>query len=153
MTRLRGVLLGLLLAAALATTGCQRQGDQRQEIDIAGCAIAHVVRDPSGTVLDITADGCARSIDPVDRLGRMAWLRLPDDAAFARVRTDGADSASTLLSRAELEDRYGPVPRRENGNGPLPLLLPVALVGFAILLGTAVYKSVRRGVIVVMYRA
>lgn len=149
---IRRALAGALLLAALGTTGCQRPPDRGQDVDVGGCAPAHIQRSPTAPVLDVTTDGCLGTVHPVRRLAGIAWLQLPDDIDVVRIRSAGPDSAPTMLTRADLERRHGPTPRPDRDDDLLFLLLPVGLLAYVSLIVLAAYGAVRAGVFVAVVR-
>ena len=152
MNTIRLGLAGVLLLTTLGTAGCHPQVDRGYELEVGGCAPAHVWQDPTSSALAITTDGCLSTVDPIRRLAGIAWLHLPDDIHIVRIRTAGHDSAPTVLTRADLERRHGSIPRRERGD-EIWLLLPVGLLAYWSLIALAAYGTARAGVFVAFVRS
>lgn len=147
-------LAGIVLLAALSANGCHPKPDSGHDLDVGGCATAYARRvlSPAGPVLDVVAHHCLTTTDPTYRVASRIWLHLSDDIRAVRVRTDGADSAPTVISREDLERRYGPILSQGRKNELVWLLLPVGLLACATLMTIAVYGAVRGGVFIVTFR-
>lgn len=152
MNGLRCGLTALVLLGALSVAGCDTHVDRGFELDVGGCAPAHVERNPAAPVLDITTEGCPGAADPIARLAATAWRRLPHGADVVRIRIAGAGSAPAVITRADLELRHGPTPRQQQGDDLVWLMLPVGLIAFAALTLLAAYGASRAGVVVVLTR-
>ena len=132
-------LLAVVLVAGLSACGAGIP-QMTYDVDVTGCGKAQVRRMPTSdsTVLDVVVDELPGVADPTSRIARVIWRGLSSSIDLMRVRSVGSSSSPVVLTRAQLDHRYGPInPDRDTTDELLwmtLLLVPVTAAGAIVLL-------------------